>query len=144
MTIKKNITILLISFLFTPLLLWCQSESDVAEIIGTLQTEQKISSGENISQDHSYRNEYNLLLSGAFYFYKSFISSQDASHCSFTPSCSEYAVLAIQKQGIFAGLLNFFDRFSRCNSLSPELYKKDPHTHLLIDPVRDIHYEKIP
>jgi hypothetical protein len=111
MTIKKNITILLISFLLTPLLLWCQSESDVAEIIGTLQTEQKISSGENISQDHSYRNEYNLLLSGAFYFYKSFISSQDASHCSFTPSCSEYAVLAIQKQGIFAGLLNFSTDF---------------------------------
>jgi len=96
------------------------------------------------SDKSTYTSEYKLVVKGAFIFYKNFISSQDASHCSFTPSCSEYALIAIGKQGLVAGSLNFFDRFSRCNSLSPENYPKDPHNHLLIDPVRDIHYEKIP
>ncbi|HPE86095.1 MAG: membrane protein insertion efficiency factor YidD [Bacteroidia bacterium] len=97
-----------------------------------------------VTNDQIYTNEYRIAISGAFYFYKRFISSQDGSQCSFTPSCSEYAVLAIEKQGLIKGGLNFLDRFSRCNSLSPELYSRDPETHLLIDPVKNIKYEVIP
>ncbi len=80
-------------------------------------------------------NELQLVFSGLFLFYKEFVSSQDASSCSFTPSCSEYALLAIKKQGFVIGSINFFDRFSRCNGLSPEHYHRHPKTHLLNDPV---------
>jgi len=67
--------------------------------------------------------------------YKAFISSQDAISCVFYPSCSEYAVQAIQQQGLFIGLLNTFDRLTRCNALSPENYPIHPGTNLFYDPV---------
>ena len=90
-----------------------------------------------------YKNEYDLVFSKAFLFYKKFLSSQDASQCSFTPSCSVYAIHAIKTQGVFVGIINFFDRFSRCNSLSPEDYPKNYSNNTLIDPVRDIKYHII-
>ncbi|RUA32170.1 MAG: membrane protein insertion efficiency factor YidD [Bacteroidetes bacterium] len=85
---------------------------------------------------HENTNEVQFLFSGLFLFYKSFISSQDAQSCSFTPSCSVYALQAVKKQGVFKGMLNGFDRLSRCNSLSPEKYDVDPKTKLLIDPLQ--------
>ncbi len=84
---------------------------------------------------NNVKNEYQFLSSRLFLFYKYFISSQDASQCSFTPSCSVYAARAINKQGAAIGLINFFDRFTRCNNLSPELYPRHPETKLLYDPV---------
>lgn len=88
----------------------------------------------------SYENEYQLVFSGLFLFYKNYISSQDASQCTFSPSCSVYALQAIQKEGVVLGVINFFDRFSRCNGLSPELYPYESRQNLLIDPVKDLHY----
>ena len=90
----------------------------------------------------TYKNEVDFLFSNLFLFYKNFISSQDASTCSFTPSCSEYAILAIKKQGLITGIINFFDRFSRCNGCNNSYYIRDKKTGLLIDPVRNLHYEK--
>ena len=81
------------------------------------------------------QNEIEMILSGMFLFYKRFISSQDAQHCGFTPSCSEFALRSIQKKGVFIGTLMGFDRLARCNGLSPENYTRDLHSHLLIDPV---------
>ncbi len=89
--------------------------------------------------DHS--NEIEFITSYLFLFYKRFISSQDASSCSFTPSCSVYAVQAIKTQGMLMGLINFFDRFSRCNTFSPEHYEIHEQEHLLIDPVRNFSYD---
>ena len=80
-------------------------------------------------------SEYKLALNGAFFFYKEFLSSQDGDNCSFTPSCSEYAVLAIKQKGIFKGSVMFFDRYTRCNTFSNEFYKKDFQKKRLIDPV---------
>ena len=90
-----------------------------------------------------YKNEYDLVFSTAFLFYKNYLSSQDASQCSFTPSCSVYAIHAIKSQGVVVGIINFFDRFSRCNSLSPEDYPKNFSNNTLIDPLRDIKYHII-
>lgn len=90
----------------------------------------------------TYNSEYDLILTNLFVFYKKFVSSQDASSCSFAPSCSEYAILAIKKQGLFTGIINFWDRFSRCNGMSPEDYEVNNDVGLLIDPVRDIKYEE--
>ena len=89
-----------------------------------------------------YNSEYDIVFGNLFNFYKKYISSQDASSCSFTPSCSEYALLAIKKQGIFIGIINFWDRYTRCNGLSPKQYSFDPVNRLLIDPVRDWNYAK--
>jgi hypothetical protein len=79
--------------------------------------------------------EYEWAFSQLFLLYKRFVSSQDINACSFTPSCSVYALEAIKAQGILVGGINFFDRFARCNSLSPEDYSRHPHTRMLYDPV---------
>jgi len=80
-------------------------------------------------------NELKMLFSGFFLFYKNFVSSQDASHCSFSPSCSVYAIASIKKKGVIIGMLDAFDRLSRCNGLSIEHYTYDKNMELLLDPV---------
>lgn len=80
-------------------------------------------------------SEYKLALNGVFFVYKEFLSSQDGDNCSFTPSCSEYAVRAVKQKGLLKGTVMFFDRYTRCNSLSKEYYKKDHIKKRLIDPV---------
>jgi len=70
-----------------------------------------------------------------FLFYKHFISSQDASSCSFHPSCSVYFVHAVKRGGFIHGTLLFGDRFLRCNSLSKENYPVYEPLQLLYDPV---------
>ena len=116
------------------------------------QTIKEIESLANINEVHheklykdvrEYKNEYDLVFSSVFLFYKNFLSSQDASKCSFTPSCSVYAIHAIKSQGVLLGIINFFDRFSRCNSMSPEDYPKNYSNNTLIDPVRDVNYNLI-
>jgi putative component of membrane protein insertase Oxa1/YidC/SpoIIIJ protein YidD len=80
-------------------------------------------------------NEVEFVFSSLFLFYKNMISSQDISSCVFHPSCSEYALQAIQRRGIFIGSLMAFDRLSRCNGFSREKYHMNPETMLLDDPV---------
>ncbi|MCR9063052.1 MAG: membrane protein insertion efficiency factor YidD, partial [Cytophagales bacterium] len=41
-------------------------------------------------QAQNNTNELQTAFSGLFLFYKTFISSQDLTVCTFTPSCSEY------------------------------------------------------
>lgn len=62
-------------------------------------------------------NDISTIASVGFLFYKAFISSQDNPSCVFTPSCSEYAMLSIQKSGFIRGWLQTFDRLSRCHGL---------------------------
>lgn len=80
-------------------------------------------------------NEATFVLTGLFIFYKSFISSQDGGSCTFTPSCSEYGLIAVEKKGVVLGMLATFDRLTRCNGLSPRQYKFDMNKKLLVDPV---------
>lgn len=85
--------------------------------------------------DADKTNELKWMLKGFFIFYKKYISSQDGNSCSFTPSCSEYSIQAIQQKGVIVGGMATFDRLTRCNGLSPEKYKLHPEKKLLIDPV---------
>jgi len=91
------------------------------------KTEYILESGNNIPSS---------LLKTSFFFYKNFISPQDFSNCTFTPSCSEYAKIALEEKGIFKGYLMTFDRLCRCNGLSPNKYPRDIETGRLIDEVR--------
>ena len=87
---------------------------------------------------HARKGEKNLARAVSrwmFVVYKNYVSSQDGNHCSFYPSCSEYAVESIKKKGLIVGLLAAFDRLTRCNGLSPENYPIKKGTHLLYDPV---------
>jgi putative component of membrane protein insertase Oxa1/YidC/SpoIIIJ protein YidD len=51
----------------------------------------------------------------------------------FTPSCSEYGILAIKGHGILKGGLMTIDRLTRCNGLSPLNYEFDKKLMLLKD-----------
>ncbi len=79
------------------------------------------------------RNEVQYLFSGLFLFYKTFFSSQDLTVCTFTPSCSEFGILAIKKSGVVMGGIKTMDRLTRCNGLSPDKYAIDIKAKLLID-----------
>jgi uncharacterized protein len=90
--------------------------------------------------DRTHKKLADKIISSMYVFYKRYISSQDMSTCGFNPSCSTYALQAIKSQGLVIGVINFFDRFARCNGLSPETYDVDPKLMLLSDPVRNFYY----
>ena len=99
---------------------------------------------QSISVDQKYNshlkdtsNEFDILVSLGFLVYKKTISSQDQPSCVFTPSCSEYAVQAFQKKGMFTGWLQTFDRLSRCHGLANHShYHFDKEKNRFYDPVQ--------
>lgn len=52
------------------------------------------------------------------YFYKMLISPLLAPSCRFTPTCSTYALEAIDKHGAFKGLILALLRITRCTPWS--------------------------
>lgn len=85
----------------------------------------------------NYKNEIQFTTSLLFKAYKKFFSSQDAASCAFEPSCSVFAIEAIQKEGLLKAIPISADRLSRCNKFSPEHYHINPKTGLFIDPVEN-------
>jgi len=51
-------------------------------------------------------------------FYQKYISPIKGQSCRFHPTCSEYAVLSIEKYGIIKGSLKAIWRILRCNPFS--------------------------
>ena len=47
--------------------------------------------------------------------YRYFISPLLGDHCRFTPSCSEYAISALEKHGAVAGAWLSVKRIARCH-----------------------------
>lgn len=94
-------------------------------------------------ESHTHYTEYvmnaenpvEFLLAGLFVTYKTLLSSQDMGTCVFTPSCSTYGIQSIQKKGLIPGLLNTFDRLTRCHPFAGKHYDFDPINHKLYDPV---------
>ncbi|MFY0674212.1 MAG: membrane protein insertion efficiency factor YidD [Bacteroidia bacterium] len=80
-------------------------------------------------------NEFQVMFSGLFVFYKSFLSSQDNAVCNFHPSCSVFAIHSIQEKGALIGMLSAFDRLSRCNGYNQKDYVRRKDNFLLDDPV---------
>ncbi len=81
--------------------------------------------------------ELDIVFSTSFLMYKSLISSQDKPSCIFTPSCSEFAVEAFQKQGLLTGYFKTFDRLSRCHGFANHNhYHFDAEKKLFYDPVK--------
>jgi len=79
------------------------------------------------------KNEVEALFSGLFLTYKTLLSSQDGNTCSFSPSCSEFGILAVKQNGLMLGGIQTMDRLTRCNGMNPEKYEVDLKNRLLID-----------
>jgi putative membrane protein insertion efficiency factor len=106
-----------------------QSKADIARHKAVLSTPEK----RIYKEAKGNKNEVEALFSGLFLTYKTVLSSQDGNVCSFTPSCSEFGILAVKQHGLVMGGIKTMDRLTRCNGLSPEKYSPDPQTKLLID-----------
>lgn len=113
--------------------LQAQTKEDAKHFSGWLYMENKSEKTYKSAQNNTSLEEH--ILSRLFLFYKKHISSQDRNSCTFSPSCSEYALQSIKKEGLILGMMSGFDRISRCQHLSPENYPVQPQTHLLYDPV---------
>ncbi|WP_461830045.1 membrane protein insertion efficiency factor YidD [Aquifex sp.] len=48
-------------------------------------------------------------------FWQKFISPLYPASCRYYPTCSEYAILAVEKYGVLKGLIKAFLRILRCN-----------------------------
>ena len=62
----------------------------------------------------------NCLKSSAIYaltLYRNYLSPMKIHCCRFYPSCSEYALVAIDRYGLFWGLFKGFKRILRCQPL---------------------------
>ncbi len=98
----------------------------------TIETKDEHQHHLSLSKDNN--NELEFLFSNLFLFYKSFVSSQDFSSCMFSPSCSEYGIIAIKRIGLLEGIVATFDRLTRCHPLIlPGEYQYDEKTGLFID-----------
>ncbi|KPK41391.1 MAG: hypothetical protein AMJ78_05645 [Omnitrophica WOR_2 bacterium SM23_29] len=58
------------------------------------------------------------LVIAAIKFYRNFLFFKKLPSCRFYPSCSSYAIEAIEKKGLLIGLFMSFLRILRCNPLS--------------------------
>ena len=55
-------------------------------------------------------------------FYRIFISPLKQPTCRFVPTCSEYALLAVEKYGVIRGVWLAIKRFLRCHPFHPGGY----------------------
>jgi len=77
--------------------------------------------GHNLGNYNGSKNRLSII-NGIFILpikaYQLFISPIFPPSCRFTPSCSEYAIVALKKYGIFFGSIKAMWRLLRCNPLS--------------------------
>ncbi|WP_371365069.1 Putative membrane protein insertion efficiency factor [Sporomusa rhizae] len=62
------------------------------------------------------------LVVGGITFYRQFISPLKPPSCRFVPTCSEYALQAIEKYGVVRGLIMAVRRILRCHPFHPGGY----------------------
>lgn len=60
------------------------------------------------------------------YFYRFFLKPLLPQSCAYFPTCSEYAILAIKKHGIFKGWWLATKRILRCNPFNRKAFGYDP------------------
>jgi putative component of membrane protein insertase Oxa1/YidC/SpoIIIJ protein YidD len=82
-------------------------------------------------------NELKLALKLGIRAYQFALSSQDLPVCNFVPSCSNFAMTAIDWAGVVRGLLLASDRLQRCHNLAGALrfYTRDESSGRYWDPV---------
>ena len=122
---------IVIKFLFLSLLLVRNEASAQVNLYRNVLPDGNIK--KEYSEAKNNKNEVQVVFSGLFLMYKTFFSSQDLTVCTFTPSCSEFGILAVKKFGVVRGGVMTMDRLTRCNGLTPQNYEIDKKTMLLKD-----------
>lgn len=122
---------IVIKFLFLSLLLVRNEASAQVNLYRNVMPDGNIK--KEYSEAKNNKNEVQVVFSGLFLMYKTFFSSQDLTVCTFTPSCSEFGILAVKKFGVVRGGVMTMDRLTRCNGLTPQNYEIDKKTMLLKD-----------
>lgn len=67
------------------------------------------------------------IVTGILRFYRFGISPFLGSHCRFEPSCSAYAIEAIETHGVLRGTRLAVARIGRCHPWHPGGYDPVPH-----------------
>lgn len=62
------------------------------------------------------------MILGLIHFYRHFISPLKPPTCRFIPTCSEYALIAIEKYGVARGMRLAVKRVLRCHPFHPGGY----------------------
>jgi len=128
---KMKNTIIIICLILSNNFCYSQSISDKDLVLESISHKEKKDNYYLYIENH---NIFDYVFTRLFFVYKTLISSQDGSVCSFHPSCSEYGVISIKKYGPLEGVLKTSDRLLRCNGLSPEKYDFNTAENLLYDP----------
>jgi len=58
--------------------------------------------------------------------YQKYLSPLKSNHCKYTPTCSQYAIEALEKHGLIKGMLLAVWRILRCNPFSKGGYDPVP------------------
>ncbi len=131
-----KIILIIVSFCLTvPALSQDKIEEDIEKLSAVFSPEVK---NPAVRKPLDFSNEFSLIFSASYHFYKAFISSQDANNCAFYPSCSTYALETIQVNGLL-GIFDAVDRLTRCNGFSPKKYPIHNESQHFYDPVKKIH-----
>ena len=76
---------------------------------------------------HAFSKGLNFLLIGLVKFYKKFLSPMKGrACCRYIPTCSQYALEALQKYGPFKGSFLAIKRILKCNPFSKGGYDPVP------------------
>ena len=59
-------------------------------------------------------------------FYQKFLSPLKRGHCRYIPTCSQYALEAVEQYGALKGGWMAFKRILRCNPFNKNAYGFDP------------------
>ncbi|MFA5031872.1 MAG: membrane protein insertion efficiency factor YidD [bacterium] len=79
-------------------------------------------------------NLFTSIATGLIRIYQIVISPRQGDVCNFVPSCSHYSSDAIEKKGIFKGILMTADRLERCNYFAWQY--KDKYYKTKFDAIR--------
>ena len=69
-------------------------------------------------------------LVAAIRLYRRFVSPSLGKNCRFQPTCSAYAIEALERHGALRGLALTFARLGRCHPLHPGGYDPVPGEHV--------------
>lgn len=58
--------------------------------------------------------------------YQKYLSPLKSNHCKYTPTCSQYAIEALEKHGLIKGIMLAVWRILRCNPFSKGGYDPVP------------------